>query len=72
VVCAVSIFGVQCLTILDGNLCDYMGHGNVAYASLNVYVTCRIKIRGHYEPYLSRIGRKLALGWKEIVLKKMF
>ena len=52
VVCAVSIFSFQCLTILEGNLCDNMGHGNVAYASLNVYVTCRIKIGGHYEPYL--------------------
>jgi hypothetical protein len=55
VVWAISIFAVQCLTILDGNLCDYMGHGNVAYASLNIYVTCRIKTRGHYEPYLSEL-----------------
>jgi len=38
VVCAVSIFAVQCLTIHDGNLCDYMGCGNVAYASLNIYI----------------------------------
>jgi hypothetical protein len=52
VVCAISIFALQCLTILDGNLCDDMGKGNVAYAILNVYVTCRIKTRGHYEPYL--------------------
>ena len=52
VVCAVSIFTVQCLTTLDGNLCDCMGHGNVAYASLNIYVTCRIKTRVHYEPCL--------------------
>jgi hypothetical protein len=29
-VCAVSIFAVQRLTILDSNLCDDMGHGNVA------------------------------------------
>ena len=51
-VCAVSFFAVQRLTILDGNLLDDMGHGHVACASLNVYVTCRIKTRGHYEPYL--------------------
>ena len=55
VVCAVSIIAVQCLTILDGNLCDNMGRGNVAFASLNVYVTCRIKTRGHYEPCLSEL-----------------
>jgi hypothetical protein len=51
-VCAVSILAVQCLTILDGNLCDDMEHVNVAYASLNVYVTCRRKNRGYYEPCL--------------------
>ena len=55
VVCAVSIFAVQCLTILDGNLCDDMWHGNVAYASLNVYVTCSIKTRGHYGPCLLKL-----------------
>ena len=51
-VCAVSIFAVQCSTILYGNLCDDIGLGNIAYASLNVYVTWRIKTRGHYEPCL--------------------
>lgn len=55
VVCAVSIFAVQCLTILDCNLYDDMRQGNVAYASLNVYVTYRIKTRGHYEPCLLQL-----------------
>jgi hypothetical protein len=45
-VCVVSIFDVQCLTILDGNLCEGIRYDNIAYASVNVYVTCRIKTRG--------------------------
>jgi hypothetical protein len=49
-VCSIHL----CCSVLNHSLWQFMddiGLGNVAYASLNIYVTCRVN-RGHYEPCL--------------------